>query len=155
MDYQLIPATDRTPYLPLLALADDDPTKVAGYYQSGDLYIGLQEGQPVIALLFVPVDATTVELKNLAVIPSMRRKKIATQALQYFMQQLSDRYATMIVGTGDADLGNIHFYLKNGFRFDHVNKNFFLDYPAPIVVDGVALQDMVMLTRQIGSRSDT
>lgn len=155
MKFQLIQAAERAPFLPLLALADDDPAKVAAYFEQGELYIGWLDGVAVIALLFIPGGNKTVELKNLAVIPSMRRKQIATQALQYFLQRLSDRYATMVVGTGDADIGNIAFYLKNGFRFDHIIKGFFLDYPAPIVVDGVHLQDMVVFKRQTLSRLDS
>ena len=147
MDYIEIPKRQRTPYLNLLLLADEDPDKVAAYMNDGRYFVGMIDGQPVVSLLFTPVDEQTLELKNLAVIPDMRRKQIATKALRYFSQYFSRDYATLIVGTGDADVDNLQFYLRNGFRFDCIRPNFFMDYPEPIYVNEVRLQDMVVLKR--------
>ena len=60
----------------------------------------------------------------------------------------------MVVGTGAADVGNLRFYQRTGFRFDSVERDAFTratGYPEPIVIDGIALRDRVWLSRELTS----
>ncbi|MEJ1317924.1 hypothetical protein QY886_01355 [Latilactobacillus sakei] len=58
-------------------------------------------------------------------------------------------YRTLLVGTGDGSLAAIAFYLRQGFRFDHIRKGFFEQYQAPIIENGIQLQDMVVLRQPL------
>ncbi|MFC6182115.1 GNAT family N-acetyltransferase [Lactiplantibacillus daowaiensis] len=144
--YLVAPDIDRKTLMPLFLLGDDDQAKVAAYYQTGTLVVAQSEAKIVgLALLVADDTADTVELKNIAVSPTYQGQQIGTHLVQVALQAMASTYTTMIVGTGDADVANIRFYLKNGFRFIGVKKGFFLSYAKPIMVDGIALQDMVML----------
>jgi hypothetical protein len=56
------------------------------------------------------------------------------------------------VATGAADVGNLRFYQRQGFRFRSVRRDFFTPvngYSAGIMVDGIELRDQVWLDREI------
>ena len=56
----------------------------------------------------------------------------------------------MIVATAAADIGNLRFYQRCGFRFTAVERDAFgpaTGYPEPIVIDGIPLRDRVWLAR--------
>ena len=58
----------------------------------------------------------------------------------------------LLVATGAADVGNLRFYQRQGFRFRSVERDVFTPangYPAGIVVDGIELRDRVWLDREI------
>ncbi|QRA41101.1 hypothetical protein JMO19_12130 [Lactiplantibacillus plantarum] len=40
-------------------------------------------------------------------------------------------------------------YLKNGFRFSGIKKDFFDEYKEQIISNGVVLKDMVLLTKKL------
>lgn len=139
---------DRTVLLPLLLLGDEDLTQVRSYMQTGRVLVAQVANRPVGALLLTAIDDVTVEVKNLAVTPDMQRRVIGSQLVAAAKKRCVPGQR-MIVGTGDADLQNIHFYLQNGFRFYGVRKGFFKRYAAPIFANGVQLVDMVMLEQFI------
>jgi GNAT superfamily N-acetyltransferase len=52
---------------------------------------------------------------------------------------------SVLVGTADASLENIAFYLKCGFRMDHVRHDYFAYIQPPISENGIPLRDMLVL----------
>jgi hypothetical protein len=53
------------------------------------------------------------------------------------------------LGTAAADVGNLRFYQRLGFRMVEVERNAFTaadGYPDGIVIDGIPLRDRVWLT---------
>lgn len=52
---------------------------------------------------------------------------------------------SVLVGTADASLENIAFYLKCGFRIDHVRHDYFDYIQPPIVHNGILMRDMLVL----------
>jgi GNAT superfamily N-acetyltransferase len=48
------------------------------------------------------------------------------------------------VGTANASLGNLAFYQKCGFRFDHVRRDYFSYYREPRVEHGIPVRDLVV-----------
>ena len=69
-------------------------------------------------------------------------------------QSLSSAATEMVVATGAADVGNLRFYQRQGFRMRSVERDVFTPaagYPPGIVVDGVPLLDRVWLDRAVGA----
>ena len=58
----------------------------------------------------------------------------------------------MVVATAAADVGNLRFYQRCGFRFAAVERDAFVPatgYPEPIVIDGIPLLDRVWLDQDL------
>ena len=56
----------------------------------------------------------------------------------------------MVVGTAAADIGNLRFYQRTGFRLLAIDRDAFTaatGYPDAIVIDGIALLDRVGFQR--------
>ncbi len=54
----------------------------------------------------------------------------------------------MVVATAAADIGNLRFYQRQGFRFRSVERDAFgaaAGYPPGLEIDGIALHDRVWL----------
>jgi GNAT superfamily N-acetyltransferase len=145
--------SDRSKYRPLLLLGDEDPVMLEQYLHSGSLFAAWTEPDAVVAgvmLLTATDHPQTIELRNIAVAPEHQRHGVGMQliacGIDYARKQGMQR---MIVGTGDADVQNQLFYLKNGFRYDSIRRDFFKQYAEPIFANGVQLRDMVVLERTL------
>jgi hypothetical protein len=58
----------------------------------------------------------------------------------------------IVVSTASADVGNLRFYQRCGFRMSRIQRDAFTPatgYPDPIVIDGIALCDQVWLDQQL------
>jgi hypothetical protein len=58
----------------------------------------------------------------------------------------------MVVATATADVGNLRFYQRLGFRLLSVDRDAFTPmtgYPDPIVIDGIPLLDRVWLSQEL------
>jgi predicted N-acetyltransferase YhbS len=59
---------------------------------------------------------------------------------------------TVLVSTATADVGNLRFYQRCGFRFLSVDRDAFTPetgYPDPIEIDGIELRDRIWLSRDL------
>ena len=139
----------RLHYLDLLLIGDEDPNMLRRYLDAGTLFAAIDETVPVGVAMVVPVDATTIELKNLAVLPARRRQGIGASLLRYVGLVYAPDYQDRLVGTGDVDFENLRFYMRQGFRFDAIRKHFFDQYAHPLYAEGMQLQDMVVLRRRL------
>ncbi|WP_261806906.1 GNAT family N-acetyltransferase [Lapidilactobacillus luobeiensis] len=146
-----VPAADAwTQLRPLLLLADEDARMVADYLPDCQLWALQWRHTFVASIALRPLTPTVGEIMNLAVAPDQQRQGVGRWLVQWALlqAQAADRQQ-VTVGTGDASLGNIRFYLQNGFRFSGVRPHFFDRYAAPIYEDGLRLQDMVLLTQTL------
>ncbi|WP_225047633.1 GNAT family N-acetyltransferase [Lacticaseibacillus kribbianus] len=163
---------DRAPYRQLLLLGDEDPAMLDRYWLSGTLLAAVQDGEPIGVALVTVADGTggtetetradretapavdavasLLELKNLAVAEPWQRHGVGAALVNAVLDRYQGAAARLIVGTGDADFANLRFYRRLGFRFCGVRREFFTAYQAPIVVDGLALCDMVLLDHSLG-----
>jgi hypothetical protein len=58
----------------------------------------------------------------------------------------------MVVGTAAADIGNLRFYQRTGFRLLAIDRDAFTaatGYPDAIVIDGIPLLDRVWLSKDL------
>lgn len=152
-EYHLMEETrsDRSEYRELLLEGDGDSVVLATYMNSGRLFV-LRDKQGMVvacALLTAGPDCTTVELKNIAVVSSIRGCGIGSILVHRLQVRCARQYEKMLVGTGDADVQNQLFYLKNGFRYSGVRRDFFATYQPPIISNGLPLRDMVLFTADL------
>ena len=116
------------------------------YLDSGTLYVGLFNGKPIAVCVTLNLDASTVEIKNLAVDAEYRRHGYGRRMLEYVESQHSNK--KIILGTGETP-STLRFYKSCGYSYSHRIPNFFTDnYPTPIIEEGVTLCDMIYLEKQ-------
>lgn len=145
-------AQNRSSFQPLLLEGDGDAAILAQYMNTGKLFsLRSADTEKLLAcaLLTDGPDAATVELKNIAVTPELRGQGLGTKLVQHLQTWAAANYRKMLVGTGDADVQNQLFYLKNGFRYSGVRRDFFAAYQPPIISNGLPLRDMVLLTAEL------
>jgi hypothetical protein len=64
----------------------------------------------------------------------------------------SEGRATLVVATAAADIGNLRFYQRLGFRMRSIERDAFTaatGYAPGIVIDGIELRDRVWLDRTV------
>lgn len=140
---------ERGRYKKLLLLGDEDWKMVKRYLDQGRMLVGFKQGKPVGLVLAAEIEPQTWELKNIAVLPHFQHQGCGTALLKELEKGLKNDCSWLLVGTGDADTDNIHFYLKNGFRMQTIRKHFFDQYDHPIISHGIQLQDMVVLAKRL------
>ena len=93
--------------------------------------------------------ASELEIKNLAVAPAMQRRGIG-RALVEAAAELAraERRSTLVAATAAADIGNLQFYQRLGFRMRAIERDAFREaagYEAGLEIGGIALRDRVWL----------
>jgi predicted N-acetyltransferase YhbS/predicted enzyme related to lactoylglutathione lyase len=149
---------------PLFELAEDSPAELDRYLHAGRVLVARDPGGDVVGhLQLVPRDAAReaagddageVELTNMAVRAELHGRGVGARLVAAAVDLLArERRTRLVVGTGAADVGNLRFYQRQGFRFRKVERDAFTPatgYPPGILVDGVELRDRVWLDRPIG-----
>lgn len=135
-------------YLDLLLLADEQESMIDRYLESGEMYALDDDG--IKAICVVTDEGKGIcELKNIAVVPASQRQGYGRKLINYLIDFYSGRYIRMLVGTGDVPSA-VKFYKSCGFEYSHRIENFFTDnYDHVMIEDGILLQDMVYLKRDI------
>ena len=134
-------------YMPLLLEADPSREMIEKYLDNGELYALTVNGQTAAVAIVTQREDGAWELKNLAVAPGMRGKGYGARLLKHLFRVLTARCDRLIVGTS---AGNVAFYERFGFVRDGVIEGFFeAHYPEPIVEDGKALKDMIVLVKKL------
>jgi ribosomal protein S18 acetylase RimI-like enzyme len=149
------PGAGRERFVPLLLLADESERAVRAYLQLGDLYVYRVGPEDVAGLVLVlPRQDGSVELKAVAVEPALQKRGIGTRMLAAVMHVLRAQHETrVVVGTGNAGIGQLAFYQKAGFRLLSVERDFFTaerGYPALMEENGIRLRDMVWMDLELG-----
>lgn len=130
----------------LLLLADETIESIDKYVHQSDVYIAEMDDEAIGVVCLYQVDASTVEIKNMAIAEGYQGRGYGSLLLDSIKDIVRNQHTTLMVGTADAGIRQIAFYEKNGFRKFGLKKNFFIDhYEAPIYENGVQLKDMVML----------
>lgn len=158
-DLRIEPYTgDRDALWELFELAEDSPTQLASYLTAGRVLVALADQDPVGHLQLVPREEGVgnegaMEIKNMAVRPQWRGRGVGARLVAAAVELVTAERpaATMVVATAAADVGNLRFYQRQGFRMHSIERDAFTPatgYPSVLVIDGVQLRDRVWLDRE-------
>jgi len=141
---------DREDLRELFTLAEDSPAALAAYLHRGCVLVAVSGSEVVghLQLVGTSVDGE-VELKNMAVRGDRQGQGVGRRLVQAAVDRLTDERATLLlVATAAADIGNLRFYQRLGFRMRSVERDAFTPatgYPDGMRIDGIELRDRVWL----------
>lgn len=141
----------------LFELAEDSAVQLDAYLDEGRVLVAAVPGVRAAGhLQLVDVDgAGTFELKNMAVREDLQGRGIGRRLVEAAVELLTGEAATLLlVATAAADIGNLRFYQRMGFRMRSVERDAFTPatgYPDPVMIDGIELRDRVWLDQSLGS----
>jgi GNAT superfamily N-acetyltransferase/catechol 2,3-dioxygenase-like lactoylglutathione lyase family enzyme len=139
---------DRERLRKLFALAEDSPRRLEAHLGEGRVLVAEDEGQ-IVAYLQV-VDSSRegeAELQSIAVAEDRQGEGIGRALIERAIAECrGEGVRTLLVATGAADIGNLRFYQRLGFRMLSIERDAFTPaggYPEGINVDGIPLRDRV------------
>ncbi len=143
---------DREALRPLFRLADDAEAQIERCLRHGEVLVAREHGALVGHLQLVDTDEPdVVEVTSMAVVEARRGsglgRALVTMALAHARGRGVHR---VLVATGAADVGNLRFYQRLGFRMLRIERDAFTPahgYPEGLEVDGIPLRDRVWLDR--------
>jgi NAD(P)H-dependent FMN reductase/GNAT superfamily N-acetyltransferase len=139
----------------LFELAEDSPSQLESYLQEGHVLVARRGGQVVGHLQLVESEPGEVELKSMAVCPAEQRRGVGRRLVAAAVDRLrSGPSRRLVVATAAADIGNLRFYQRQGFRMRSVERDAFTSetgYPTAIDIDGIRLRDRVWLDRSLAT----
>jgi GNAT superfamily N-acetyltransferase len=144
----------------LFELAEDSPVALDAYIAAGRVLVAI-DGDAILGHLQLTEtpDADVVEIKNMAVAEAHQGRGIGRALVEAAIGLArAEERGTVVVATAAADIGNLRFYQRLGFRMRSIERDAFTEvagYPPGIVVDGIPLRDRVWLDRRVGHRPDS
>ena len=140
----------------LFAMAEDSPTELDAYIDDGEVVAAVVGDRIVGHLQLVEAaDSRRTEIKNMAVEPSYRRRGVGWRLLHAAVEAARARGRThVVVATAAADVDNLRFYQRAGFRLRSVERDAFsaaTGYPPDTLIDGIELRDRVWLDLDLGT----
>lgn len=136
-------------HLDLLLLADPYEPMIDRYLSKSIVLTAEEKGKTVALVAYCPVENGAWEIKNLAVDEAWQGKGVGRALVQQVKDRLPEG-AELLVGTAQTSSGNLIFYEKCGFVYDHTIPGFFTDYyPEPIWEGEEQCVDMVVLRQTI------
>jgi lactoylglutathione lyase len=124
--------------------AEDSARQLDGYLEEGEVLVA-RAGDRIVG----HVQLIDGEIRNMAVVADQRGRGIGSRLIRAAIERARERgHATLAVATAAADVGNLRFYQRAGFRLRAVERDAFspaTGYAPGTTVDGVALRDRVWL----------
>lgn len=147
---RLLNKQEEFPY-PLLLLADETKEAINRYIYDAELYVYERAGEIIAVYALYPINSESIEIKNIAVKESEQGKGIGSLLLDDATQRAKEKqYQTLLIGTANSGIKQLYLYQKNGFEIYDIKKNFFIDnYPEPIYENGILLNHMIMLRKDL------
>jgi ribosomal protein S18 acetylase RimI-like enzyme len=145
---------DRNTLRHLFEEAEDSAAQLDGYLDAGRVLVARVGAEVVGHLQLVPTaDEGEVELKNMAVRSGQRSIGIGRALVRRALRSGAEEgVIRMLVATAAADIGNLRFYQRCGFRIHAVERDAFTPatgYPEPIDIGGIPLLDRVWLSQDL------
>ncbi|WP_319580642.1 GNAT family N-acetyltransferase [uncultured Methanospirillum sp.] len=148
MNFEKINDSDKTTYLELLLIGDEQVSMIEKYLYRGDMF-ALYDNDIRAICVVTQEQAGIYELKNIVTVPTYQRKGYGQKLIQFIVDYYKNSGSELYVGTGDCPV-ILRFYERCGFVKSHVVKNFFIDnYDHPMYEDGHQLIDMIYLKRSL------
>jgi GNAT superfamily N-acetyltransferase len=145
---------DRDVLRALFEEAEDSPAQLDAYLNEGRVLVARLGDEFVGHLQLVDTEeAGEIELKNMAVVAHVRGTGIGRELVGHAVTtSRAAGHARMIVATAAADIGNLRFYQRCGFRISRVEPDAFVPetgYADGLTIDGIPLRDRVWFVQQL------
>jgi GNAT superfamily N-acetyltransferase len=130
----------------LFEYADDAPAQIDAYIDLGEVLV-VRSRQRIAGHLQMIAVGTQWEIKSFAVRDGERRKGIGTALVRAALSRAcAGRASRVVVATATADIDNLRFYQRLGFRMERVERDAFSaerGYHDKLAVDGIPVRDRV------------
>lgn len=138
----------------LFELAEDSQVQLSSYIEAGRVLVAVAQGRVIGHLQLVETDERAqVEIKNMAVDEAWQGQGVGRLLVEAAGRLLAaGPVETLLVATAAADVGNLRFYQRQGFRLRSVERDAFTadsGYPDGLRIDGIDLRDRVWLDRSV------
>jgi GNAT superfamily N-acetyltransferase len=145
---------DRAQLRPLFEAAEDSAAQLDAYLPMGRVLVARSGAALVGHLQLISTDSREeIELKNMAVCADQRGLGVGRALVKEALRRSGEEgWRRVVVATAAADIGNLRFYQRVGFRMCAIEPDAFTPvtgYPEPIVIDGIPLLDRVWLARTL------
>jgi len=139
----------------LFALAEDSAAALDEYIEDGRVLVAVAGERIVGHLQLTDTERSgKAEIKNMAVLEQHQGQGVGRRLVAAALELArAESRSRLVVATAAADIGNLRFYQRVGFRMHSVERDAFTPakgYPAGLLVDGIELRDRVWLDRPVG-----
>ena len=139
----------RTEVRMLFEEAEDSAQELDSYINAGEVLVAIKGEEIVGHLQLIDLADGTSEIKNMAVEAAHRGYGIGRALIDTAIDLTRAREGSALtVATAAADVGNLRFYQRAGFRMRSIERDAFgpaAGYPAGLRIDGIRLRDRVWL----------
>jgi GNAT superfamily N-acetyltransferase len=121
----------RTELRPLFELADDSQIQLDRYIDLGRILVARRGARTLGHLQLISgTRAGDIELKSMAVVPEAQGSGVGRALVDAAVRWCaSEGWSTLFVSTAAADVGNLRFYQRVGFRMRSVERDAFTQPP--------------------------
>jgi ribosomal protein S18 acetylase RimI-like enzyme len=149
----------RTELRALFRLAEDSTDQLDSYLALGCVLVAVSGGEILGQLQLVDTaDPDQVEIKSMAVRETHQGRGVGRRLIHAAAELVATSHVTtLLVATAAADVRNLRFYQRQGFRFRSVERDAFTPdkgYPPGTRIDGIELRDRVWLDRLVPPVAD-
>jgi GNAT superfamily N-acetyltransferase len=122
----------------------------------GEILVVREDDQIIAHLQLLETESAGVfELKSMAVSEAHQGRGVGRGLVEAAAARCRARRGhRLIVSTATADIGNLRFYQRLGFRMYRIVRDAFgplRGYPEAMQVDGIPLRDQVFLDRELAT----
>ena len=139
-------ATELESLVPLLLLAE--PSESALRWSLGNLSDAayrMDDDGALVGAATIRWRRDPCEIVEFAVAERRQGQGLGRRFVAWLVDEARRRgKRAMVVGTGNARIGNIVFYQKCGFRMHRVRPDYFWYYREPVFEEGIRLRDMLV-----------
>jgi len=139
---------------PLFELAEDSAAELNSYIDAGRVLVAMSGTEVIGHLQLTDTDDPwQTEIKNMAVRETFQGRGVGRRLVQAAVGLVAaEGVTTLLVATAAADIGNLRFYQRQGFRMRSIERDAFTaatGYPPGLRIDGIELRDRVWLDRAV------
>jgi ribosomal protein S18 acetylase RimI-like enzyme len=143
-------AGPRAELRPLFELAEDSAAQLDSYLDSGRVFVAVCGDRVVGHVQVTETDRQgELEIKNVAVVASHRHRGIGRALVEAAIElACEESRSTVLVATATADVDNLRFYQRLGFRMRSIERDAFTaatGYGPETSADGIELRDRAWL----------
>ncbi len=138
---------------PYALLLDADPSRpmVDKYLHCSQTFVALLDGEVMGVYVLYSLNATTMELKNIAVAEQHQNRGFGTLLLRDAEAKASAAGAAkLLIATSNASIGPLYLYQREGFDLVAFKRNYFLiHYSESMLDDGIPVRHQLVLEKEL------